>query len=96
MTEERKRIPFAEFAGNLRIIMDQVIHEHETIVVEDEQGDLVEIRPATGNSSRRRPFTAEDDEAFLAAAGGWSDVDIDAFLKDIYESRQSSRPPVEL
>src|SRR5258708_7969161 len=36
-------------------------------------------------------------EDFLAAAGSWSDVDIDSFLADVAESRQrSSRPLPDL
>ena len=44
----------------------------------------------------RRPKTAEDYEAFRAAAGGWKNVDTEAFLRDNYASRAiSSRPPGE-
>ena len=41
--------------------------------------------------------TTSDYEAFLSAAGSWEDMDADAFLADVYESRRrSTRPPVEL
>jgi hypothetical protein len=96
MTEERRRISFAEFSENLAPILEWVIHEHEPVLVESETGELVEVKPVTPAKSHRRTVTQEDDEAFLSAAGGWSDVDIDTFLKDIYESRLSSRPPAEL
>lgn len=45
---------------------------------------------------RRREKTKEDIEAFLASAGSWSDVDTEKFKADLYESRRSSRPRVEL
>ncbi len=46
----------------------------------------------------KRKKTAADREAFLSSAGGWTgNVEVDAFLKENYESRdRSSRPPVEL
>jgi len=38
-----------------------------------------------------------DMAAFLSAAGTWSDVDTDALVRDIAESRRhSSKSPVEL
>jgi hypothetical protein len=96
MTEELKRISFEEFSTNLTEVIERVIHEHESVLVESESGELVEVKPVSPAKSRKREFTKEDDEAFLSAAGGWKDVDIDRFLKDIYESRRSSRPPVDL
>lgn len=95
MTEALKRISFDEFAKNLDRIFEHVISEGESIVIEDGEGKLVEVKPVAP-AKARRVVTKEDDEAFLSAAGGWADVDIDSFLKDIYESRKSSRPPVEL
>ena len=85
---ELKRIPFAEFANNLARIFERVIGEGEAVVVETEAGALVALTPIA------RAKTAADYDAFLASAGSWADVDTDAFLKDIYESRKSSRPPV--
>ena len=50
-------------------------------------------RPRPGS---RKP-TPEDVEAFLAAAGGWSDlVDTEQLKRDVYTARGSNRPPVEL
>jgi hypothetical protein len=38
----------------------------------------------------------EREQAFLEAAGGWADMDVDTWLEDIYEQRnQSSSPPPE-
>jgi len=45
----------------------------------------------------RRVQDPADIDAFLSAAGTWRDVDTDALVRDIVESRRlSSRPPVEL
>ena len=57
---------------------------------------LVPVPKAAQQAMQRTP-TDEDIAAFEAAAGGWTDVDIDQFLNDNARSRQvSSRPPVEL
>jgi hypothetical protein len=57
-------------------------------------------RPTTGRGAprrRRREITAEDLEAFRAAAGGWADVDTDKLIEDIYATREISvRPTVDL
>lgn len=96
MAEALKRITFDEFSDNLTLIFERVIHEHTAVLVESKSGELVEVKPIARAKPRRRAFTKDDDEAFLSAAGGWSDVDIDAFLEGVYASRRSSRPPVEL
>jgi hypothetical protein len=96
MAEALKRISFDEFSNNLVRIFERVLREGESIVIEKGEGELVEVKPVTPSKLGRRRMTKEDDEAFLSAAGGWADVDVDALLKDIYESRRSSRPPVEL
>jgi hypothetical protein len=96
MAKESRRIPFDEFSDNLVEILDEVIHNNESVFVESQSGEWVEVKAVKSAEPRQQEFTAEDDEAFLSAAGSWSDVDIDEFLKDIYESRRSSRPPVDL
>jgi len=94
MTEVLKRISFDEFSHNLAGIIERVLSEGESIVIEKGEGELVALSPIS--SSRSSNKSEEDWEAFRAAAGSWDDVDTDAFLEDIYESRKSSRPPVEL
>lgn len=94
MAEALKRIPFEEFSENLARIFDRVVSEGESIVIEKGEGELVALSPVPSSSPKTK--TAADWEAFRAAAGSWADVDTDAFLKDIYESRKSSRPSVDL
>ena len=86
MAEALKRISFDVFLY-LSDGIEQVIHEHESVLVLSESGELVEVKPVNSTKSQQRKFTREDDEAFLSAAGSWHDVDIDSFLKDISESR---------
>ena len=58
---------------------------------------LSPVRPkATRHPRRPKTFSAEDDAAFLSAAGAWRDFDLDEFLRANEESRRSSRPPVHL
>ena len=61
--------------------------------------DLAILMPPRRAPARRRSDWRPNEQelaAFRASAGGWKDVDTDRFLEDVYESRGSSRPPVEL
>ncbi len=84
-------------AHNLEDYFERIVRDEETIVVEKGEGEVVEVRPGPANGLPKRKRTAADHEAFLSSFGSWSDVDVDAFLKNIYERRDvPSRPPVEL
>ncbi len=100
MAGEIRRIPFEEFSSNIKAFFDLVISKHKAFVVEKEPGEVVVVKPFknTGKANTRRTAKTEADyEAFHSAAGSWSDVDTDAFIKNVYESRRnSSRPPVRL
>jgi hypothetical protein len=44
--------------------------------------------PTTGTRRpAKRDLTPQDTEAFLTAAGSWSDVDVERFLADTYTAR---------
>src|SRR4051812_37665093 len=60
--------------------------------------EIAVVQPIRSPRLRRRKPSEKDVEAFLTSAGSWKDnVDVDQFLKDVYESRdRPSRPPVEL
>lgn len=97
MTKELSLVPFSEFSNNIDGFFEQVIRENKEIIVENDQGQQVLLKPAPGSKRKSRPRTDADRQAFLASAGGWRDVDTDKLLEDIYESRKnSSRPPVDL
>jgi len=69
------------------------------VIVEGPDGEVAVLKPVRIRKSRRRgrKVTAADHEAFLSAFGGWSDVDVDTFIENVYESRRkSSQPPVQL
>ena len=93
-------ISFEELADNMTDVFNKVREEHTPIVVEYATGEQVVIKPlrtALKTDRRHRKRTNADHESFLAAAGGWSDVDTDELKKRIYESRAiSTRPPVDL
>lgn len=95
-----KRISYDEFVSDPAGVLDRVIEENETVVIEKENGVGAVVKPVrpAKTGRRRRPKTGADYEAFLASAGGWKDlVDTEKLKADIYESRRiSSRPPVEL
>ncbi|MCC6454395.1 MAG: hypothetical protein IT328_05590 [Caldilineaceae bacterium] len=95
MTKELKRITFDEFASNLALFFKQVIDDHETVVVENDEGERIVVQPLPTPTSERI-LTEDDYLAFRSAFGGWADVDTDSLKKAIYESRKLSRPPVNL
>jgi hypothetical protein len=45
--KELRRIPLEEFSDNLVKIFDDMIRDHETIMVENEYGELIEVKPIT-------------------------------------------------
>ncbi len=95
MAEAVKRIPYDEFASHLADFFERVTRDNETILVEREDGEAVVLKPVETGEPGKRKRTKEEHEAFLASAGGWSDVD--AFLEKIYESRNMPpRPLIEL
>ncbi|NJN80875.1 MAG: hypothetical protein HC802_00305 [Caldilineaceae bacterium] len=94
MTIEPNRIPFAEFSENLAELFARVLDTGEALVVETDSGETVTVSSAT--PAIPQPKTEADYAAFRSAAGSWADVDVEAFLADIYESRESSRSPVHL
>ena len=91
------RIPFDEFATNPAGVFDRVTTNRETIVVEKDNGSAAVLKPAPNRRRRSGTISEADWQAFLSSAGGWSDVDTDKLVEDIYESRNlSPRPQVEL
>lgn len=97
MAKAITRVSFDEFAHNLEDYFERVVRDEETIVVEKAEGERVVLSPGPAKGYTPKKRTAADREAFLSSFGSWSDVDVDAFLKYIYERRDvPSRPPVEL
>lgn len=95
MAKELRRIRFDEFAANLARFFKLVSHGHEPVVVENDEGERVVIRPVE-TTAPVAPPSEDDYHAFRSAFGGWADVDTEALKAKIKESRKSSRPPVSL
>ncbi len=95
-----QHISFEELAGNLTEVLNLVREAHKAVVVEYANGEQVLIKPvSTVKKVSRRPRkkTKADYDAFYSSAGGWQDVDVEAFIQQIRASRAvSTRPPVEL
>jgi hypothetical protein len=92
-------ILFEELADNLTDVFNCVREERQTVVVEYATGEklLIKLLPSAKTPARRlRKKTKADYEAFRSSAGSWRDEDVDTFIKNVYESRRSSRPPVDL
>lgn len=97
MNEDVHKIPFEEVSRNLSAFFHRVIHEHKAVVVENEHGELVEVKSVAATDVSRRGKTDADYAAFLASAGGWTDVDMDAFLEANAASRNlNTRHSVDL
>lgn len=61
-------------------------------VLETLLNQLEQAAPAS--PSNGAPKSAQErEQAFLDAAGGWADMDVDTWLEDIYEHRQQSSSP---
>jgi hypothetical protein len=99
MTRELRPIDVTNVPELLRLA-EEVCSTNEPRVLRRDSEDLAVVMPLRRAATKRRvrrATTAADLEAFRTAAGSWKDVDDDAFLQDVAESRRiSSRPPVEL
>jgi hypothetical protein len=98
MAKELRPIDISNAPDLLRIA-EEVRNSGEPRVLRRDSEDLAVLSPVVPIAKRRgrRTPSKADWEAFRASAGGWSDVDTDKLVEDIYESRRRSvRPPVEL
>src|SRR5262249_8962927 len=81
-------------------LAEEVCRSGQSRLLRRDSEDLAVVSPVAKPAKRRaervKTFTKADDDAFLAAAGSWKDFDLETFLKNNEESRQLSRPPVEL
>jgi hypothetical protein len=84
------RKPFEEFREHLSEVLERVLRDREKVVVEVDRREVVTLYP--GELEERSSFgkTPEDYEAFLSSFGGWADLDAEAFLRDVYASRDQA------
>lgn len=96
-TETTENISFDEFVLHVAAILNRVAHDGEAITVELENGERALLRSEKPTAITARAKTEEDYAAFLASVGGWTDMDVDAFLKENDASRKlNTRPAVGL
>ena len=100
MTKELQTIPFNEFSHNLTSLVEQVIRENTQVIVENDKGERILVKPLEERKTKLSKKAKADHAAFLASAGGWKDMqDLDSkqLLKNIYEGRNTNlRPAVDL
>jgi hypothetical protein len=78
-------------------IFEEVGTTGESRALRGDHEDLAILMPIPRSAKQARRVNAVTDfAAFNATAGSWSDVDTYKLVEGIYESRRSSRPPVEL
>ncbi len=98
MTQSVAAIDIREYPELLRLV-EEIRAGAEPLILRLEGEDLAVITPLTAGRKRRPKGrkTKGDYSTFLAAAGGWKDVDTDRLIADIYAGRDAdTRPPVEL
>lgn len=91
-------IDISNFPDLLRIAEEVQTTKTARILKRDHEPIALLTPVATAAKPRKkREKTKADYEAFRAAAGGWSDMDVEKFKSDISASRKlSTRPPVKL
>jgi hypothetical protein len=97
MTHKVREIDLREFPEVARLA-DEVCESNEPVVLRRGDEEVAQIVPIAHSARRAASAVTEADyEAFLSSAGGWADVDTDAFLAANRESRdKSSRPAIDL
>jgi len=91
------RIPLTEFAADPIGALERVIERHETTIVERDGVPVARVSPVRGTTERRSRGSSRGRAALRAAFGGWSDVDTDRLLAEVYADRKADdRPAVAL
>lgn len=91
------RLPFEEFRIRVEEIFERIVRNDEVVVVQTNPDVVVTLRagePAEEEHPPRREKSIEAYEAFLGTAGSWIDFDADAFMSDVYASRDHDDRPV--
>lgn len=97
MTDESATLDVSDMPELLRLA-EEVRAANAPRVLRRGDDELVTIvpLPSAPLPKRKRTRTAADHAAFLASAGSWKDEDTDTLTANIYESRRSSRPLIDL
>lgn len=90
MVKEMRRLDVLG-SPELSRLAEEVVKSGVGVVLHDAERDLAIIEPAPKRSRRKaREKTQAELEAFWSAAGSWADVDVDEFMKRVYEARDAS------
>ena len=91
-------IDISKFPDLLRIAVEVQTTKTARLLKRDHESIALLTPVATAAKPRKKQGkTKADYEAFRAAAGSWSDMDVEKFKADIAASRRfSTRPPVKL
>jgi hypothetical protein len=98
MAHEHETIDISDMPDVLRLA-EAVRESNSPRILRRDNTEIAILVPLPNGKPKRarRAKTQADYEAFLAAAGSWRDVDIEAFKSYIRARRDASnRPPVDL
>lgn len=88
MVAERRTMDVDDKPDLIRLV-EQVQDADQRHVLRRNGQDVAVVIPLRRGSRHRRGkvMSAADRDAFIAAAGSWSDIDVDQLLDDIYADR---------
>jgi hypothetical protein len=81
---------------DLKDLAEEVARSGVGLILQENGRMLATVSPVAGSKFKPSKKTKAELEAFWSSAGSWADVDVDEFMKYVYEGRQSSKPPVDL
>ncbi len=87
---ERKRVSVGEAKAHFSAIVDDVLHEDETYVIE-RRGKPVAVLISVEDLERLEEAAKNPSRGALALVGLWGDVDdavIDEFIEHVYTERE--------
>ena len=97
MVKELRRIDVYK-VYELKRLAKEVVETGEALVLCDRDIDLAVISPVKPTSRTRRRVreqAAADVDAFHSSAGSWADVDVEAFMKYVYDARDRGVRPLQ-
>ena len=83
---------------NSKRLAREVVESGESIILKDRDIELITLvpfKPLTRTRKRLRELKAADEEASRSSAGSWADVDVDEFLRYIYDARDRGVRPLQ-
>jgi hypothetical protein len=95
MAEHAEPIDVSD-ASELLELAEEVHRSRTPRILRHDGEDLAMVVPlARSRTSPLKKPTAADLEAFRSAAGGWSDIDTDTLIENIYRARREGTRPAD-